>query len=717
MYYARKREDGELEPVIDHLNKTAEKASEFAEKIGAEELGYITGMLHDIGKFSEAFLERLLNEGMKVDHSTAGAQEVCKSEIPGWLYMAYCIAGHHGGLPNAGSSSDTSDVGTLMGRLKRKGLPDYRNFANEVDIDKLKVKAIPKPLSNEPDGFSVSFFVRMLYSCLVDADFLATEEFMNHGEKRKSLSKPLADIYMKYQQHIEPFLSASGKLNQERTKILKECLEQGKGEKGLYSLTVATGGGKTIASMGFALEHLKKHKLNRVIYVIPYTSITYQTASVFRRIFGDDNVLEHHMRVEYDDSDELDSRKKLATENWNSQIIVTTNVQFFESLYSNRSSSCRKLHNIANSVIIFDEAQMFPIEYLKPCVRAIEELVVNYNCTAVLCTATQPALEKLFSDKIRIHEINSRWEEGKETFRRARFVLENQLENVELVERLLAVEQVLCIVNTKKHAQDIYEMLPETDENFHLSTFMTSRDIKRGIEVIRTRLKEGLPCRVISTSLIEAGVDVDFAEVYRAETGIDSELQAGGRCNREGKRPYESSVVHIFTPEDKYVKSAPESAKLMIEVQRITIRKYGEIESKEAIHSYFRKLYDYKDEGLDMKKILYQLKKSMTHFPFAEIAEQFTIIDSMTRPVIIPQDEMSTNLVKQLCYGKPSRELMRKINQYVVGVYEYQLQQLIADNAVEAFDGLDMFILKDCKRYDEKRGLIVEQKIGEGIFL
>ena len=717
MYYARKREDGEMELIAEHLQRTADKAGDFAKKIRAEDLGYITGMLHDIGKFSKEFQNRLLNDGVKVDHSTAGAQEVCKREMQGSFLMAYCIAGHHGGLPNAGSGSDTSDAGTLVGRLKRKSLPDYTDFAREVDIEKLKVNGIPEFLANQSDGYSVSFFIRMLYSCLVDADFLATEEFMNQDKKRKPLSRPLKDVYNSYQQYIEPFLEVTEELNQERTKILRECLKRGKGERGLYSLTVATGGGKTIASMGFALEQLKEHKLERIIYVIPYTSIIYQTASVFRKIFGDDIILEHHTRVDFDDTDEMDSRKKLATENWDAKIIVTTNVQFFESLYSNKSSVCRKLHNITNSVIIFDEAQMFPIEYLKPCVRAIEELVVNYNCTAVLCTATQPALESLFSDRINIQEINSRWEEGKEAFRRTRFVLEKQLGNEDLVERLLAVEQVLCIVNTKKHAQEIFEMLPESDENFHLSTFMTPRDIKKAIETVRERLSEGLPCRVISTSLIEAGVDVDFAEVYRAETGIDSALQAGGRCNREGKRPLENSTVYIFTPEEKYTKNAPSNAKLLIEVQRMVVHEYGEIESKEAIHSYFKKLYVYKDEGLDSKKILYKLQKSTSHFPFAEVAEHFAIIDSLTHPVVIEQDEIAVDLVKQLYYGKPNRGLMRKISPYVVGVYEYQLHQLVAENAVEAISGLEMYVLKDSTRYDKRKGLVVEQKLGAGIFL
>jgi len=718
MHYAHKSEDGRLEPVIDHLQKTAEKAKKFAEKIDAEEFGYVCGMLHDIGKFSLEFDNRLLNDGVKVDHSTAGAQEVIKNKILGSGQMSYCIAGHHSGLPDAGTRSDTADMGTLHGRLKKQNLPDYSDFGEVVDIKKLKVTKIPHYLSNEQNGFSLSFFTRMLYSCLVDADFLATEEFMNPDKKRKSLSTSVEELYKMYQSHVKPFFNPTGKLNQERTKILNECLKKGQGPKGLYSLTVATGGGKTLASMGFALEQMKKHHLDRIIYVIPYTSIIHQTAAIFRDIFGEGVVLEHHMKVDYDDKDETDSYHKLATENWDAQIVVTTNVQFFESLYGNRSSACRKLHNIVNSVIIFDEAQMFPIEYLKPCVRTIAELVKNYNCTAVLCSATQPALADIFPVGTHIQEINSHWEEGKDIFKRTKFVFDDLLNNAELAKRLQSEKQVLCIVNTKRHAQDLYKLLPEGEGNFHLSTFMTPKDIQRIISIIKERLKADLVCRVISTSLIEAGVDLDFAAVYRAETGIDSELQAGGRCNREGKRPLEESIVHIFMPEEIYTKRAPVRAKQMIETQRLTIRRYGEIESGEAIQAYFRKLYDLQDEnGLDSKGILDTLEKSKTDIQFTEISQMFKLIDTMTRPIVVIEDNEAANLVNKLRFGEKNRNVMRKINQYCVGVYEYQYRQLLDAGAIEPLGSEAIFVLRDFERYDPKWGLVVEQKLGEGVFL
>jgi CRISPR-associated endonuclease/helicase Cas3 len=419
-YYGHIADDGRLEPLIDHLRLTAQKAGDFGAAFGSRDLAYAAGMLHDIGKYSEAFQNRLLHNAHKVDHATAGAKE------SHFLILEYCISGHHSGLLNCGTSDDLPGTASLQGRLKKDDLPPYSVSQAEAEImqvlqmsfkdvlpDFLKpyyqtdipirgTDQLNKVTKQNRFSYSLSFYIRMLFSCLVDADFLATEEFMNPSINRNVTQCAPDKLYEQYHQSIQKYQNPQNDLDRERTRILKECLEVGRGNRGLFSLTVATGGGKTIASMGFAIEQMKAHHLDRIIYVIPYTSIIQQTASVFRKIFEVNDVLEHHMKVDYESNNQEDGgdedncnpqvlQKKLATENWDARIIVTTNVQFFESLHGNRTSVCRKLHHIANSVIIFDEAQCFPREQLLACTKSIEELVLHYHCTAVLCSATQPA--------------------------------------------------------------------------------------------------------------------------------------------------------------------------------------------------------------------------------------------------------------------------------------------------------------------------------------
>lgn len=367
----------------------------------------------------------------------------------------------------------------------------------------------------------------MLYSCLVDADFLDTEAFMD-GRGREHNETSMEQLWDRLQSYISGWFPPKGELNRQRCKILEQCIQEGEARApGLFSLTVPTGGGKTVASLAFALAHAKKHNLERVIYVIPYTSIIEQTAEVFREILGAENVLEHHSNVLYDLEEEADPHTislAKATENWDMPVVVTTAVQFFESLYACRSSQCRKLHNIAGSVVIFDEAQMLPIPYLRPCVWAISQLVEHYGVSAVLCTATQPALEPIFREflpQIPVQELcppdTCQWD----VFRRVTFRRAGSLTWDELAAQLNTHSQVLCIVNTRKAAQAVYGRLDGTG-CFHLSTLMCPSHRKAQLREIRRRLREGLPCRVVSTSLIEAGVDVDFPIVFREQSGLDS---------------------------------------------------------------------------------------------------------------------------------------------------------------------------------------------------
>ena len=385
--------------VKNHLYGTARLAGGFAERFGKADWGYCCGMLHDIGKYSLAFQEKIKNNtNRQVDHSTAGAK-VCFEKGGMYGFMSYCIAGHHSGLPDYGSSSDAGNAPTLEGR-KRKRIEDYSAYKNEIEIPELNTIPFIPSKESDPD-FSLSVFIRMLYSCLVDADFLDTESFMKNGQISRDAGEDVGVLLERLKGYVTDWLQnkAIDTVNGRRTEILRCCFEKGNSERGMFQLTVPTGGGKTIASLAFALQHAVENRMDRVIYVIPYTSIIEQNAEVFRRILGKQNVLENHYNVDYESSEEL-KPMQLASENWDKPVVVTTNVQFFESLFANKSSRCRKLHNIANSVIIFDEAQMLPTDYLKPCIAMMEELVGNFRSSIVLCTATQPALTPFFRRKL-----------------------------------------------------------------------------------------------------------------------------------------------------------------------------------------------------------------------------------------------------------------------------------------------------------------------------
>ena len=393
-YLAHISQDGRRQTVLEHLDGTAELCAGFAAAFRAEDQGRLTGLAHDLGKYSAAF-QRRLNGGAKVDHATAGAAECGKLNQ---LSAAFAVAGHHGGLPDGGGQGDHYEDNTLCGRMKKAALgklEPYEAWRQEIQLPVIHRKEFPNFLEE-------IFFTRMLYSCLVDADFLDTETFMAGKVQERGGGDPIEVLGDKLQAHVSGWFPPKTELNRERCAMLERCMEQGERQPpGLYTLTIPTGGGKTTASLAFALCHARTHGLRRLIYVIPYTSIIEQNAQVFRDILGEKNVLEHHSGVLYDIDDEArpeNARLARATENWDMPVVVTTAVQFFESLFANRSSQCRKLHNLAQSVIIFDEAQMLPVPYLRPCVYAISQLVKDYGASAVLCTATQPALDGIFRE-------------------------------------------------------------------------------------------------------------------------------------------------------------------------------------------------------------------------------------------------------------------------------------------------------------------------------
>lgn len=724
-----------MESVADHLREVAEMAAEFARPFGAEEWAYAAGMAHDVGKYSVEFQDRILRGGHKVDHSTAGAALLDRKKL---RLLSYCVAGHHAGLPDGGTSADCSDEPTLRGRLRRAedgGIPDYAACESDVDLGCPRGPNI-KPLSGkrEDAAYTLSFLTRMVFSCLVDADFLCTERFMR-GVPRPSLSEEgLDDLLARLERKVSAFYPPKTDLNRTRCDILDACVRAASGEAGFFSLTVPTGGGKTYASLLFALKHARRSgkAMRRVIYAIPYTSIIEQNSQVFREVLGERNVLEHHANFDFDYDEEKETgepnsiRRALrrASENWEAPIVVTTNVQLFESLYAGKTSRCRKLHNIAGSVIVLDETQMIPTKQVRPCLRALMELVANYGCSVVLCTATQPAFNGMLEEKgFEVREVAPCPQELYERLRRVSYRLENSLSDDELAARMLDCDQVLCIVNNRKQARRIHELLGGED-SFHLTTLMHPAHRERVLAKIRLRLADGKPCRVVATSLIEAGVDVDFPVVYRALAGIDSMVQAAGRCNREGRKPACDSVVHLFESADEYALPADTAQKAQIARSVIAEAERGleggscDVGSLEMIEAYFSRLYDLRSDNLDASHALEGMEgfslKSLS-IPFRCVAENFRMIEEGSHAVVIPDSEIERE-IRAVKEGFATRATLRRISRCTVGVYDADLKALLRGGKVEPLAD-NLYVLIDATGYSEQRGLDLRVAEGEGVFL
>jgi CRISPR-associated endonuclease/helicase Cas3 len=679
MYYAHSKEADKKywEELIVHLKNVAETCEKFAAVFGCEKMGTLAGLLHDLGKYSKEFQHRLEGARVRVDHSTAGAVEAGKRyDRATSMILQYLIAGHHAGLPNYGSINET---GSLAERLNKK-IADYSAFEDEI--------ILPDYVPKLPDAFlkgikeaspsrdyGLFFLIKMLFSCLVDADFLETERFFNpelskYRDNRMSI-QILAELF---HSHMEKLQRSSDKteLNKNRQAIFEACVKMAEYDIGLFSLTVPTGGGKTLASMAFALRHAIKHGLDRIIYVIPYTSIIEQTAEIFRAIFGAEYVLEHHSNFDYTgkfdyenserkDIEQLETAIKLATENWDLPIIVTTNVQFFESIYSNKTSKMRKVHNIANSVIIFDEAQMLPMNYLIPSLECICELTDKYHASAILCTATQPAIEKYVRNGITISEIVSDAVYNRELFKRVEYSSIGSIDIDALGERIAKEQQALCVVNSRADARELYDRLPE-ENRFHLSGYMCAAHRSEKLKEIREKLEKGELIHVVTTQLIEAGVDIDFPVVYRELAGVDSIIQAAGRCNREGKRPMGN--VFIFQIEER--KRRGYLARTASYGEE-TIRKYtpAALDSTDAIRFYFERIFSV--EELDKNDIMNRINEIPLQYPFKDIAQDYKLIENTMVSIIVPYNEEAKQLIEQLSYN-PSG-VIRKLQRYTVNVY------------------------------------------------
>lgn len=700
-YYAHTRDnvdESEWQLLIDHLTSTSDLAAQMGEALGIADLARIAGLLHDIGKYSLDFQARLRGNPRRVDHATAGAREIARlfPNKPHKLLaeiISYCIAGHHTGLPDYGSNSDLTGP-TLLARREKKQIPDYSDYKQEIDLTQLQIEFPRLVMNRDNPGFVFSFLTRMLFSVLVDADWLETERFVQPQAGMRGQYASIETLVMQFNHYLERFENPKEKISRKRTETLNACLIKAQEEPGYFTLTIPTGGGKTLASMAFALNHAQIHGQQRVIFVLPFTSIIEQNAAVFREALGNlgsENILEHHSNYDWehareiqdDETNQLKDKLRLAAENWDIPIVVTTNVQFFESLFASQKSRTRKLHNIARSVIVFDEVQLLPRDYLKPCMLAIQELVRNYHVTTVFCTATQPSLQRFFPSTTSFTELAPDPQHLFDFYRRVQVQNLEKQHDDEIVERLNNTEQALCIVNTRRHAKGLFDRL-DGDGKFHLSTLMCPAHRKASLQEIRERLASDQPCRVISTSVMEAGVDVDFPVGYRALAGLDSIIQAAGRVNREMNQT--GATMYVFTPDTPLIKRTPTYVQQTGSVAEMVLRDYADDPTSiAAIEAYYQMLYTLQNEqAFDAREIVSLLDKGANRidFEFEEAARRFQLIDQNTIPVIIPYNGNAENLISELQEALVLSRILRQLQMYTVNIYEWEFQNLQAQGAI-----------------------------------
>jgi len=752
----------EWQLLADHLSSVGSLAAENGRLLGLGEAARVAGLLHDLGKFDPAFQARLQGSRVPVDHSTAGAWQV--RQLAGMdkgvaELIAYAIAGHHAGLPDAGGSP--AALNERLGDFDPTRLDVGWREALAMTGDLSVTVNTKKPEEPERSGFRLAMMGRMLFSCLVDADYRDTEAFYARVEGRQvdrkwsALGDVLPDLCARFDVFMDRKGAQAGVVNATRRQILSEVRNRAALEPGFFTLTVPTGGGKTLASLGFALDHAAQHGLRRIICAIPYTSIIDQTAVIFRAVLEetpDSLVLEHHSAIEMEEAAlsprerEARSKLRLAMEDWAAPIIVTTNVQLFESLFAARPGRARKLHNIARSIIILDEAQTLPRNLLIPAIWALRELVEVYGCSIVLCTATQPALEQTKfppivnqkTDRSRPHFLGLKLE-GRELapdpqklakdLKRVRIQHEGAMTDAALIEALSKHSNGLVIVNSRRHALELFRAGQKAglEGMVHLTTRQYAAHRRGILAVIRHRLEHDLPCRLIATSLIEAGVDVDFSRVWRAEAGLDQIIQAAGRCNREGRKKQSESLVTIFeAPEHK---PHGEMKALAEAMNRVRVQ-HPDLSSLEAMEAYFHEVYWLRgEEGLDRGADGVRITTRFCFTPmtglrldYRSAASAFRMIEDGMEPVIVKRDGQAKVLVEKLGIAQiPTGALARGLQSYIVQVTPQDRARLI-ENGLVRFEAPDLradqfAVLQSDAHYSDDVGLEWERagELGETI--
>lgn len=670
----------------NHLRVTAERAAEFARPWNAEEWARIAGLWHDLGKHSNDFQLRIgagdpdahVESAGRPDHSTAGAIHAMEVLGSRGLPVAVAIAGHHAGLGDLHSE--------VVPRLGRRELLQRARRGGAAADWLVEINELPPPVDfSDKSGDNLralELWTRFLYSALVDADFLDTEQFYEarKAEARRG-KEDLSSLLRVLESHMEELGRGKDEtpVNRARGRILAACRRAGDLEPGVFSLTAPTGAGKTLASMVFALRHAVYHDLRRVIVVLPFTSIIEQSAQVYREILGSDAVVEHHSNL---DPDKEDARSRLASENWDAPIVVTTGVQFFESLFANRSSACRKLHNIARSVVILDEAQTLPTALLVPILDVLRQLTTRFGATLVVSTATQPALGDRpgFPGLLKTREILPDPVEEFRALRRARIEWPRDLSLPtawpDLAAQLEEEDCFLAIVHKRADAVELVNLLSE--DVIHLSASMCPAHRLEVIRQVKARLGRKESVRVVSTQLVEAGVDIDFPVVYRALAGLDAIAQAAGRCNREGRRE-EGRVVVFVAPSDP----PPGILRKGLETTKGLLAELGERLdplSPEQFESYFRRLYFLSD--MDRRGI----QEARENLRFREVAGKAKVIDETSVGIVMPWGEGASDSelrLDRLRRDGPNRLTMRALQPYVATVSRSHFRRLFEVGALE----------------------------------
>ena len=728
-YIARLNETGEEQTIVNHLTGVSTKIRSLAEN---DAYSRITGLLHDVGKYSDVFQEYLRSNSHenKPDHSSAGAQlilsllhnkteQIGEEEIKRIAKLiariiSHCVAGHHSGLLNGTSVGEET---SLERRLTKTVEPYLNKIAPEISE---RIEFLVNSLLSEGnldyvcrwidsngnisgrDAYSLQFAIRMLFSALVDADRLDSEQAGNPDQwkTRMSVKKDTFPILLKKLEDFLETLPSNGTVNKVRKAVSEQCKHASSNEPGFFDLTVPTGGGKTFASLRFALHHAIKRKMHRVIYVMPYTTIIDQNADEFRKVLDPDNrssnVLEHHSNME---PEKETPENELLADNWESPIIVTTSVQFFESLYTAKPSRCRRLHAIRRAVIILDEAQIVPVRYLKAVTWALEELVTNYNCSVVFCTATQPLFDSKRLDagapdnhRIGVTNIRPIITDPQKYFLSLKRVQirpidsEEPLSASDMVDRIIEKaherKSVLCIFNTKSNAKTVFKELKKDEmmaaRLWHLSTGMCPQHRKDVIEIVKLLTsycrKAGTKAPVvISTQLVEAGVNLDFDVVFRAMAGIDSIAQAAGRCNREGRMSHLGEVYFFRAEENlRSLRDISEAKRAGIDTlsaldgdATLALSENDPIGLK-AVEEYFQRLYWSRASEMDAKGIVTRLASPRkleegADVPFATIADEFRFIEKDTATILVPYGAVGESLAEKLIKGG------------MLGLHEYKM--------------------------------------------
>lgn len=705
MYHAHTPNSaGNWHDLAAHLRETAQLARQFAQRFEAGELAYYAGLWHDLGKFHRDFQQYLQARAQGQNkkshpHAVYGAVYASQHSLP----LAFAIMGHHMGMP------DKSELKSLLGRVNDLKIVEQSALQALPQIQPSAPPALP-PWLNPNNPLQVEMLTRMVFSCLVDADFLDTER---HFDPQRAALRmhvyAMRTLWQKFQQDQQALLQSAPNtpVNRVRREVYEHAIAAAEGERGLYELTAPTGAGKTRAALGFALKHGVIHNMERVIVALPYTSIIDQTADVYRAILGDDAVLEHHSALEVDDMDETAlERLRLLSENWDAPLIVTTFVQLFESLFSNKPSRCRKLHRLVNSVIVLDEVQTLPVELLEPTIQALQQLIDDYGVTVLLCTATQPAIHCLKGVR-NPTPILADPAPYFQQLRRVAYQIDPQPRDWDwLAEQIAAHERVMVVLNARADALElidaVQERFPQMEGLYHLSTLLCPAHRRQVLSEIRQRLSAGEPCRLIATQVVEAGVDLDFPVVMRAVGPLDRIVQAAGRCNREGRLA--QGKVIVFEPQNGRAPSGP--YRTGMDEARITLRQpSADLHNPQTYTDYFKRLY----QGVSLDR--FDIQSARRSFLFCTVGCQYRLIREETLPVVVRTYEpakVDSLLRKGLAIVRQNLPLPKQwhlnLRAYTVALYPREVESLKAQGLIREDPELGLLLYEGA--YDPLKGIV-----------